>query len=415
MKGRLRKVPMVGRVAAAAILLVMATVFFAARPWRSDDGFEQIRGALKRFDSQRALALLAQVDDQPSSRATKAYLSVIAERQQGDIAGALESLRDARRYGYDPSAVERQEKLLAFRSGDVDQTAPYLLKWLAESPSDDDAAQIYDCMAKGYLAAVRLDEAAYCIDLWLRWKPNDVRPLWLRAELEHARHDDSQAMATYRAILRLAPADAKAHRELGRLLVEHNDAADALEHLQHYHAERPDDQEATVYLARCQRSLGAARLAHSLLDEVLRETVAPLLRADALVELGQLQTKEAAPKKAVVTLRQAVELAPANAAAHYALALALARLGEQAEADRHFAESDRIAAQDERLADLAGEIIHRPRDANLRCEAAQIMLDQGRYQEAKVWLSSALHCDADNESARRALARCEELAAESKR
>ncbi|MGH7135576.1 MAG: tetratricopeptide repeat protein, partial [Pirellulales bacterium] len=348
---------MAARLAATATLLLMVGVFFAARKRGANDGFEEIRGALKQFDGQRALALLAQADDGPTSRAAKAYLSAIAQRQQADVPGALESLRRARRYGYDRRAVERQEKLLAFQSGDIDRTAPYLLNWLAASPSDDDAAQIYDCMTKGYLAAVRLDEAAYCIDLWLRWKPNDVRPLWLRAELERARHDDSQATATYRAILRLTPDDAKAHRELGRLLIENNDAAAALEHLQRYHIEHPDDHEATIYLARCQRSMGVARLARSLLDEVLRETLAPRLRADALVELGQLQLKEEAPDNAANTLRQAVELAPANAAAHYALALALTRLGDQAQADRHFSASDRIAAQDERLADLAAEII----------------------------------------------------------
>ena len=75
------------------------------------------------------------------------------------------------------------------------------------------------------------------------------------------------------------------------------------------------------------------------------------------------------------------------------------------------AESDRIAAQNERLADLANEIIRRPNDVNLRCEAGQIMLDQGYYDAAKIWLLSALHCDAEHAPTREALARYDEITA----
>jgi Flp pilus assembly protein TadD len=395
------------RLVAGAVLLVAAGGYFVTKYWPSVDGLREVRAALRQFDSRHAVQLLKQIDDHDSD-GERAYLSAVAHRQQGDIAAATRALELARRKGYSRRRVEQQEKLLAFQSGYVDETSDYLLKWLAQPPNDDDAAQIYDCLVRGYLAAVRLDEAAYCIALWLRWKPDDVRPLWLRAEVERTQRDFAKTTATYREILRRTPDDAEAHFELGRLLVDNNDAAAAIEHVNWYHERRPNDVEVLVYLAKCQRRLGAQKQARVLLEQALSEIAADEVRAEALIELGQIQMKEDSPQLARDSLRQAVELAPANAAAHYALALAAARLGHKEEADRQFAESERIEAQNERLADLAREILHQPTEADLRSEAGQIMLDQGRDEEARVWLVSALYYDPDHEAARRALARCDE-------
>lgn len=371
----------------------------------------QVRAALRQFDSRRAMRLLNKAGDDDQSGEI-AYLKAIAYRQAGQIAAAVRSLKLARHRGYDPLAIDQQEKLLAFQSGDVDKTKPYLLNWLAQSPSDDDAAQIYDCLARGYLAAVRLDEAAYCIDLWLRWKPHDVRPLWLRTEVELTQRDYVKTTATYREILLRTPDDAKAHFELGRLLVDNNDAAAAREHLEWYHERRPEEIEGLVYLAKCRRRLGAQQQARTLLEAALGREMADELRAEALVELGQVQMKDESASVAIETLQKAVELAPANGAAHYALALAMARLGRKAQADRHFAESERIESQNARLADLARQIIQRPSDADLRCQAGQLLLDLGRSQEARVWLASALYYDANHKAARRALKQCGEPAEE---
>lgn len=393
-------------IALAAVIAIAC--FLSGRNHRASDELQAVCAALRRFDADEAQALLARIGKEgkkPALRGAIAYYTAIARRQQGDVAGAMESLRDARRYGWNKQQVEQQELLLAFQSGDVDTAGPALLEWLSSSPSDDEAAQIYDCLTKGYLAAVRLDEAAYCLDAWLRWRPGDVRPLWLRAEVERAKREDRQLAATYREILTKNPNDAKAHRELGRLLTEQNDAAGAIGHLQVYCEHHPEDDEALVSLAACHRRLGEPRQAERLLDDALRRKgLPPGLRAEALVELGQLQITGDSIDLAVANLREAVRLAPANAAAHYALALALARIGQQQEADRQLADSDRIAAQNERLADLAHEVIAQPKNADLRCEAGQIMLAQGRYQEARAWLLSALHCDVHHTATLAALA-----------
>ena len=398
-------------IALAAVIAIAC--FFSGRNHRTSDELQAVRAALRRFDTEEAQASLARISKEvkkPALRGAIAYYTAIARRQQGDVAGAMESLRDARRYGWSREEVEQQETLLAFQSGDVDAAGPLLLEWLSSGPSDDDAVQIYDCLTKGYLAAVRLDEAAYCIDAWVRWRPDEVRPLWLRAEVERAKRDYRQLAATYREILAKDPIDAKAHRELGRLLTEQNDAAGAIGHLRVYCEHHPEDAEALVSLAACHRRLGEPQQAERLLDDALqRKGLSPRLRAEALVELGQLQIKSDSVDRAIANLRAAVKLAPANAAAHYALALVLARVGQQQEADRHFADSDQISAQNERLADLAKEVIARSKNADLRCEAGKIMLDQGRYQEARAWLLSALHCDANHAATLAALARCDEL------
>lgn len=392
-----------------AALVLAGSGLYLLKYATDGSGLRQVRAALQRFDSQQARQLLKRMDD-GDNVAEIAYLSAIAYRQEGDIAAAMQSLKVARRRGYDPHRVEQQEKLLAFQSGDVDKTKPYLLKWLSEPPNDAEAAQIYDCLVRGYLAAVRLDEAAYCIDLWLRWKPDDVRPLWLRTEVERTERDFAKTTATYREILRRDPGDAKAHFELGRLLVDNNDASAAREHLEWYYQKQPNDIEGLVSLAKCRRRLGAQEQARALLEAALRQEMADGVRAEALVELGQIQMKSDSARLTRNSLRKAVELAPASAAAHYALALAEARLGRKADAAEHFAESERIETQNARLADLAREIIHRPNAADLRCEAGQILLDLGREQEARVWLRSALYYDADHAAARRALAECDERA-----
>lgn len=390
------------------VALTLASGAFCALKYsRGGGSLEQVRAALREFDSRRAMRLLKTMDAADRSGEI-AYLTAIACRQGGQIADAVEALRLARRRGYDTGRIKQQEKLLAFQSGDVDETKPYLLNWLAQSPNDDDAAQIYDCLVRGYLAAVRPDEAAYCIDLWLRWKPAAIRPLWLRTDVERTERDYAKTTATYREIVRRTPDDAQARFELGRLLVDNNDAAAAREHLEWYHQRRPEDAQGLVYLAKCRRRLGAAEDALALLKKSFKQEMADELRAEALVELGQIQIKEESAQVAQATLRRAIELAPANAAAHYALGLAMARLNQKAEAARHFAESERIESQNARLADLARELIHRPDDANIRCEAGEILLDLGRMREARIWLASALYYDAEHEPARRALARCDE-------
>jgi tetratricopeptide (TPR) repeat protein len=123
-----------------------------------------------------------------------------------------------------------------------------------------------------------------------------------------------EAMAEFEKELLVSPDDELSHRYLGMSYAELRRYAEALPHLERACAARPDPE--------CVRYLGRAQLA---------------------LDRG---------KEAVVTLRQALEMAERDKAddqlvtsIHYQLALALRRTGAEAEAAPHFAAAERSAAK----------------------------------------------------------------------
>lgn len=213
-----------------------------------------------------------------------------------------------------------------------------------------------------------------------------------------------EAMAEYRAGLVLRPGDAPGHNDLGNLLVIVGRPAEAVPHFERSLALRPGSAEAHSNLGNALRDLGrgeeaiaqfrralelepAYRGAHNNLGIQLAEAgryaeaighfeQALRLKPDdaktrenlarALHRQGGVLVAAARWREAVVVLQRAVEVSPAAAPMHAALAVALAQDGRLAEAVPVFETAVRLD----------------PRGAETRDNFGQVLGALGRRREA---------------------------------
>lgn len=107
---------------------------------------------------------------------------------------------------------------------------------------------------------MRLDEANYTLDLWLRWQPRAIPPRMMRADSLRALRDRPREIETYREMLAIDSDQMAAHRELGRALLEDNAAlrCEAVDFL----LDQGRNAEARLWLIsalRCDRQHAAVR------------------------------------------------------------------------------------------------------------------------------------------------------------
>jgi Flp pilus assembly protein TadD len=129
-------------------------------------------------------------------------------------------------------------------------------------------------------------------------RPGDARALFFLATVLERAGDDSEALTTYKELVRLKPDEAEGHLGLGVLLVKKGGA---------------NVEEGLPELARALE-----------IDPNLYEARVTLGRA--LVTCGRAS-------EAVEHLKRAAALAPSNPEPHYQLSLAYRRLGRRADAD----------------------------------------------------------------------------------
>ncbi len=333
-----------------------------------------------------------------------AYLLSVARRRAGLTNRARDDLRRAEELGWPAKDVLLQQQMLSFQAGDVASAEPFLLKFVKSGCPDDQAAEIYECLVKGYLSDMRLHEAELCLDYWLQWRPRSLQALLLRAEILAALMQTDALIALFREIVELAPDNAQIRRQYGYTLLDANDARGALEQFSRWRELAPDDASALVGVAACHRHLGKLDEAEAELAEALEEDVPDAQRAFALTERGQLAMARKQYSEVVEYLRRAVEASPGNDAAHYSLAMALSRLGKTDEANEHLEKSRRLQDRAQRLSDVLQGIMRDPESAALRCEAGEILLEQGRRKDGLMWLVSALRRDHWRAETHRALA-----------
>lgn len=141
-----------------------------------------------------------------------------------------------------------------------------------------------------------------------------------------ARGDFDAALAHYREAIRLSPRLPLAHTSLGVALATRGRLAEAVDEHRKALAIDPDYMEAHVNLGSALDDLGR-------LDEAEREYAIALgLRpsAEAYTDLGVLLGKTGRPAEAIAAYREALRLRPEIAAVHENLGFALAASGDRA-------------------------------------------------------------------------------------
>ncbi|HET6882310.1 MAG TPA: tetratricopeptide repeat protein [Pirellulales bacterium] len=389
--------------ALTAVLLGLAAAPFVYNQWKLRSRMAAARELVHREETPAAIEILSELESRYPQKAEVPYLLGICRRRAGKIQQARDYFKRAGELGWPRKDLLRQDAMTDFQNGDK-AAEEYLLTLLKSGCSDEIAGEIYECLVKGYLASLYVREANTCLDYWIEWRPEAPQPRALKAELLHAVGDTNGEVEQYRTLVRLDPKNRTAHLKLGHVLLENRAAADALEEFSLCRELDPDDPAIVFAIAACQRSLGDLEAAESGLRGSLDSELSPAQKTFALVELGQVAIARKAYQEAVDYLEQALQISPNDRTAHYALGLVLSRLKRGEEAEEHFARSVKLDEQNKRLSDLVHVIIGAPDDPFPRCEAGEILLDQGNYREAYIWLQSALRCDTSHQRTHKALA-----------
>lgn len=388
--------------AVAVVLLVTAGGW---RLFRFSYALRGARQSMRAGDLSHAVEVLNKLDGARPGSAEVAYLLGVCHRRLATTSKARTYLQRAGELGWPRKDLLRQEAMCDFQGGDK-ASETFLLESVKAGCDDDTAAEIYECLVKGYMGGLYLREASLCLEYWLDWRPQNIQAHELRAEMLHAVGDTTKEVEEYRTLVRLDPKNRDARMKLGHVLLENRAATEALEEFRRCRELDPHDPGIGFAIAACQRSLGNLDEANRDLRANLSEGgLSAAQRAFALVELGHVAIAKRSYEEAVDCFKKALVDAPADRTAHYALGRALTHLGRLDEGTRHIEQSGKIDDQNEELGDLLHEIIRLPDDPEPRCKAGKILLDQANYREAYLWLLSALRCDKTHKPTHEALAR----------
>jgi protein O-mannosyl-transferase len=199
------------------------------------------------------------------------------------------------------------------------------------------------------------------------------------------RGETAQAMDHYREAVALRPTYVEAHYNLGRLLAEKGEINQAIDHYEAALAVDPGDAEA-------QNNLGATLLQAGLVDDaVARYQKALAIRPDyaaASCNLADALLLKGDMDGAIDDYRRCVALLPENADAQYNLASALLRKGEIDDAITHYQK--------------ALELL--PQNADAHANLGSAFLTKGRVADAIAQYREALGLAPRNVAAKTNLA-----------
>ena len=141
------------------------------------------------------------------------------------------------------------------------------------------------------------------------------------------------------------PDYAEAHYMLATILKQQGQAGTALEEVRRTIAIDPKSAEAQTTLGQLLQATHDAEGARAAFAEAerLHKVKADAQAATFAVNAGLQQLKRKDLARAIAKFREAIELAPDNAQAHFQLALALRGSGQSDEAKREFAAARRLA------------------------------------------------------------------------
>jgi tetratricopeptide (TPR) repeat protein len=332
------------------------------------------------------------------------YLLAVADRRVGQMAAFRTRLERAGVLGWSADDVERQEWLAAVQTGHVESLQSRVQQAVADGVPNDVAEEIYEAAAKGYLAVYRLRDAWKGLDVWLQWRPESAPARVLRGQLYEQLGDLPMAVEDFRAALAQLPGDRKVQIKLGQMLLQANRTEEAQEQFRVRLAAAPSDVDALLGMAQCACLLHDAAEARRSVAALLAEDLSPYQRGLAEAEWGRLLLVENKPREAVAPLLEAAELAPFEGSIHLSLMAALARSGQPEQARYHRRRAEEIREQQERMKLLRRRLIDAPNDADLRCEAGEILFGQGLTVEGAAWLNTALECDPGHHKAHQLLA-----------
>jgi tetratricopeptide (TPR) repeat protein len=321
-------------------------------------------------------------------------------RRAGRLGEADDFLHTAREREGSTPEVTRERLFLAAAGGQFPAVEEAIRAGL--KPNAPDWLLAVEVLTKELIRTNRLREALAYLDEWIARYPDDVEGWLRRGYAKKQLLDLDGARADYEQVLARDPERFAVRLHLVQFLVEGKRVPEALPHLEVLCRSHPDDPAVRLCRARCEHLLGNIEEARTLLDALLSERPHD---GQALSERGLLALGEDKVEEAERWLRQARDAAPHDRTINYNLLSCLKVLHKTEEEARVSEELKQIDADSRRMGELVQEVMRRPRDADLRCEAARIFFRNGLRDDGRRWLETALEADPHHRAAREALAR----------
>lgn len=392
-------------------LLVVVGIALAAAAWplwrhvKAGDAFYAARDFLRQSQPEQAIDCLRTLAERLPDSAEVEFLLGSAKRRAGRLAEVEPHLARAERLGWDPRAIHRQRFLAIFQSGDYRRAGPFVKQLMAEGGSDDEAAEVYEAMIRGYFSAMLLREARFLIDSWCQWQPSNSRPHLLRAESAVLVGDLQAEIAAYREYLSIVPNDYPMRQLLAEALLNFHKFDEALEILRQCDTERPGDAPNLIGLGECLLRKGELEAAQENLDAANRAQLSDGQRVTVLTLLTKLAIAKGEHQQAVELLRKAIKLSPSDMPSLYAIGQSLERVGQSNEAKKYLDRWRVLKRISDRVQELREELLRNPDSADLRCEMGTLLLKKDPLDVNGLnWLLSSLMRNPAHQEAHVALA-----------
>lgn len=394
------------------LLLAIALVaWFSGTPSRLVTSY--VRGVLAKFELDAAEKWLNIADAYLPSDPVRELLQARIARKKSDYASMDKHLAKAKLLGADATAVQIEEAMAAAQSGALELVEVQLFKWLESGVGDID--EISDAYANGLAANSRFETLNQVLDAWQRDYPNDPRPDYRRGRVHEYFQLWQQAEEAYKKSLSRNSSFYPSRYRLGRVLILQRKMEEAQEEFR-LCTDMHRPEAAMTSLAICYRSLGGAKEAKALLEEVLKSTPEQIAESyDALEEspeyfeaasnLGDLESEAGNYAEAEKWLRLALEKNKRDLQSRYSLAVTLRELGRVDEAQKEFDFVTESRKALEQVNPLRNQIVENPQDPALRVKLGELLLTYESERNGRFWISSAFSIDPNYRPAHEALAK----------
>jgi tetratricopeptide (TPR) repeat protein len=328
-------------------------------------------------------------------------LAARAARLTGDVEAAESHLnRCLRLENGATEGVQLEFLLLRVQRGEVDEVAPALIDTVEKGHPETPI--ILDTLTKAYVLRLRYKPASACLTRWIELYPDAAKAYQWRGWVLERVNNHRAAMQDYQRALELDPDLLPVRVRVAEMLLEDNQAPEALPHLELAYRQAPNHPVVQARLGMCRLLEGRNEDARRLMQAaVVHLPDDPAL----LVYLARLDLQDEKGAEAERWLRKVLDTDPFDTEALYVLVSALRLQGQIEESAKVLEKHERTRAIVDKTNDMLSKVADSPQaTADDYAEIGTMLLQIGRKQLGVYWLERALERDPAHRATHRALA-----------
>jgi tetratricopeptide (TPR) repeat protein len=316
----------------------------------------------------------------------------------------IAELEAARKLGYPPNAVAREQGIILARLGRLSEAEP-ILRPLFQARAGDVSADpdLDEALAKCYIENFRLRAAEDVVSRWIVDAPTSANAYYWNAELKRRKSgvDLPALIRDFEHVLELDGDHDRARIALAELYLKVHRNADAEREYLAYQQRHPDNIDACLGLGQIAAENEQIARAIQLLD---RATALAPNDSRPLVARAKIESRRGSLEVALKFLDKAVVVDNVEPEIRYQRSLILSRLGRTDDARREQEEMSRLRKEKEEFDELLDGLLKFPADLDRQIRAARWFFEHGHPEEGARWAEKILRERAHHVEANRLLA-----------